>query len=105
MALDATVKGTSSNSFATVVQANDYFADRLGADSWNSIGDEIMSLTGSASISGLYSSLDDQTEVTVTGVVALSPALSVGDQIQILTNVSGANGSHFVNLISVLMTW
>ena len=65
MALDATVKGTSSNSFATVVQANAYFADRLGADSWNSIGDEIMSLTGSASISGVYSSSDDQTEVTV----------------------------------------
>ena len=99
MALDATVKGTSSNSFATVAQANAYFADRLGADSWNSIGDEIMSLTGSASISGVYSSSDDQTEVTVAGVVALSPALAVGDQIQILTNVAGADGLHFVNKI------
>ena len=68
MALDATVKGTSSNSYATVAQANAYFADRLGADAWNSIGDEIISLTGSASISGVYSSSDDQTEVTVTGI-------------------------------------
>ena len=75
MALDATVKGASSNSFVTVANANEYFADRLGASSWNSIGDEILTLTGSASISGVYSSVDDQTVVTVTGVTDPTPNL------------------------------
>ena len=99
MALDATVKGPSSNSYATVAQANAYFADRLGADSWNSIGDEIISLTGSASISGVYSSSDDQTEVTVAGIVAPSPELALGDSIQIVTDVAGVNGTHFITKI------
>ena len=99
MALDATVKGSSSNSYATVAQANEYFADRLGADSWNSIGDEIISLTGSASISGVYSSSDDQTEVTVAGIVAPSPELALGDSIQIVTDVAGVNGTHFITKI------
>lgn len=99
MALDATLKGTSSNSYATVAQANAYFSDRLGADSWNSISDEIISLTGSASIAGVYSSSDDQTEVTVTGIVAPSPNLALGDTIQIVTNVAGVDGSHFITKI------
>lgn len=99
MALDATVKGASSNSFATVANANDYFADRLGASSWNSIGDEILTLTGSASISGVYSSVDDQTVVTVTGVTDPTPNLAVGNSIQITTNVAGASGTFFINRI------
>jgi len=99
MALDATLKGTSSNSYANVAQANAYFSDRLGADSWNSISDEIISLTGSASITGVYSSSDDNTEVTVTGIVAPSSNLALGDTIQISTNVSGVDGSHFITKI------
>ena len=45
MALDATVKGSNSNSFATVAQADAYFADRLGAGAWNSINDEIINIS------------------------------------------------------------
>ena len=40
MALDATVKGASSNSYATRSQANFYFADRLGASTvWDGATD------------------------------------------------------------------
>ena len=95
MALDATVKGSNSNSFATVAQADAYFADRLGAGAWNSINDEIINIS-SATINGVYSSLDDKTEVTVAGIVAPSPSLALGDSMQIVTDVAGANGTHSI---------
>jgi hypothetical protein len=98
MALDATVKGASSNSYATVAQADAYFADRLGASAWNSIGDEIIGIS-SATISGIYSSLDDKTEVTVAGITAPSPGLVLGDSMQIVTDVAGADGTHFITKV------
>ena len=98
MALDATVKGASSNSYATVAQADAYFADRLGASAWNSIGDEIIGIS-SATISGIYSSLDDKTEVTVAGITAPSPGLALGDSMQIVTDVAGADGTHFITKV------
>ena len=40
MALDATVKGASSNSYATRADANTYFGDRLGvATTWDGASD------------------------------------------------------------------
>lgn len=98
MALDATVKGSSSNSYATVAQADAYFADRLGTAAWNSIGDEIISI-GSATISGVYSSLDSQTEITVAGITAPSPALALGDSMQIVTDLAGVDGTHFITKV------
>jgi len=98
MALDATVKGSSSNSYATVAQADAYFADRLGAAAWNSIGDEIIGI-GSATISGVYSSLDSQTEVTVAGITAPSPSLALGDSMQIVTNLVGVDGTHYITKV------
>jgi hypothetical protein len=95
MALDATVKGSSSNSYATVAQADAYFADRLGSSSWNSIGDEIINIS-SATISGVYSSVDNQTEVTVASIVAPSPGLALGDSMQMVTDVAGVDGTHFI---------
>lgn len=98
MALDATVKGPSANSFATVAQADAYFADRLGSAAWDSINDEIINIS-SGTISGIYSSSDDQTEVTVAGIVAPSPSLALGDSMQIVTNVAGANGTHSISKV------
>ena len=98
MALDATVKGSSANSYATVAQANAYFADRLGAGAWNSIGDEIISI-GSATISGVYSSVDSQTEVTVAGNTAPSPSLALGDSMQIVTDLVGVDGTHYITKV------
>ena len=98
MALDATIKGSSANSFATVAQADAYFADRLGSGAWNSINDEIINIS-SATISGVYSSLDDKTEVTVAGIVAPSPSLALGNSMQIVTDVAGANGTHSITKV------
>ena len=36
---DATIGGTSSNSYCTVEQADDYFGGRMYADNWDSLGD------------------------------------------------------------------
>jgi hypothetical protein len=98
MALDATIKGSSSNSYATVAQADAYFADRLGSSSWNSIGDEIINIS-SATISGVYSSVDNQTEVTVASIVAPSPGLALGDSMQMVTDVVGVDGTHFITKV------
>ena len=95
MALDATLKGASANSYVTVSDADSYFSDRLGSSSWNSIGDEIIGIS-SASISGVYSLLDDQTEVTVSGINAPSPGLALGDSMQIVTDILGVDGTHFI---------
>lgn len=98
MALDATIQGSNSNSYATVAQADAYFADRLGAAAWNAISDEILNIS-SATISGTYSLLDSQTEVTVAGIVAPSPSLALGDSIQISTNLVGVDGTHYITKV------
>lgn len=98
MALDATVMGSSSNSYATVAQANAYFADRLGAAAWNSIGDEIIDIS-SATISGTYYSEDNQTIITIAGLVDLTPALAVGESIQVATDLPAVDGLHFIKRI------
>lgn len=99
MALDATIKGSSSNSYATVAQADAYFSDRLGASAWNSIGDEIIDIS-SATISGSYSLLDSQTEVTVSGIVSPISSLEIGDSIQVSTDLVGVDGVHFITKIN-----
>lgn len=99
MALDATVMGSSSNSYATVAEADAYFGDRLGAESWNSIGDEIIDIS-TAVISGVFSLFDNQTEITVSGIPTLTPSLSSGDSIHILTDVAAVDGEHFITQIS-----
>lgn len=38
MALDATVGGSSSNSFASLSEANEYFASRLYTQAWDALG-------------------------------------------------------------------
>lgn len=98
MALDATLKGTSSNSYVTVAEANAYFADRLGSSTWNSISDEIHDVSG-ATISGTYSTLDDVTSITISGIVAPSTGFAVGDSIQVTTDVSGANGAQYITRV------
>lgn len=98
MALDATIKGSSSNSYATVAEANAYFSDRLGASAWNAIGDEIIDVS-SATISGVYSSVDSQTEITVAGIVAPSPSLALGDSMQIMTDLVSVDGTHYITKV------
>lgn len=100
MALDATPKGANANSYVTVAEANAYFLDRLGASAWKTLADEILDIS-SATISAEYSTLDDTTLVTVAGVVAPTPALALNDSIQIVTDVSAADGSYpIVKVIS-----
>jgi len=98
MALDATLKGTSSNSYVTVAEANAYFADCLGASAWNSLSDEILNVS-SATISATYSTLDDVTEITISGIVAPSVGLAAGEEIQVTTDVAGANGVQYITRV------
>jgi len=40
MALIATIGGSTSNSYVTLTEANDYFADRLNTAEWDAVGSE-----------------------------------------------------------------
>lgn len=95
MAIDATVMGANANSYVSLADANSYFSDRLGSAAWDSIADEIIDISA-ATIAGVYSSSDDETHITISGIVGLSPSLSVGDTVQIITDLAGVDGSHFI---------
>ena len=98
MAIDATAMGANSNSYVSVEDADSYFADRLGAAAWDSISDEIITIS-SATISGVYSLLDNETTVTISGFVAPTPSLSIGEVVQISTDLVGVDGSHFIKRV------
>ncbi len=44
MALDATISGTSSNSYVTTAEADLYFTDSLYSSSWTAVGDKDVAL-------------------------------------------------------------
>lgn len=99
MAIDSTLKGSSSNSYVSVADADSYFEDRLGSSSWNSISDDIIDIS-SASISGTFRLLDNETTIVVSGIGVLSPTLSVGDRVQMSTNLPAVDGTHFVKKVN-----
>lgn len=54
MALDATVGGATSNSYVTVAEADDYFADRAHAESWDDVENKESLLITSTSMLDWY---------------------------------------------------
>jgi hypothetical protein len=54
MALDATVGGTSANSYMTLAEANTYMADRLHIEAWDDLDDKNQALILASSMLDWY---------------------------------------------------
>ena len=54
MSLDATVGSSSANSYVTVAEANDYFSDRLHADSWEDFDNQASALVTASQVLDWY---------------------------------------------------
>lgn len=54
MALDATVGGSSSNSYATVAEADAYFADLLTSAAWTAVSDKSAALVSATRLFELF---------------------------------------------------